>query len=203
MTFTLWFTGLPSSGKSTIAKRVEDQLRNQGMDLHNLDGDDIRGNLHPDLGFTEEERAINNRRVAFIASLLNQHDIGVIVAAISPFKDARAKAEDIIDDHGEFIEIHVDCPIDVCKERDPKNLYEQAEAGKIDNFTGVNHPYEDPDHPDITINTAEDNIEACVTQVMEALESQGYLSERDEYTGLSTKDEETIKNRLRNLGYLD
>lgn len=203
MTFTLWFTGLPSSGKSTIAKRVEEQLRNRGLELHNLDGDDIRGTLHPDLGFTKEERATNNRRVAFIASLLNQHDIGVIVAAISPFKDARAEAEDIIDDHGEFIEIHVDCPTEVCKERDPKNLYEKAEQGKIENFTGVNHPYEEPEHPDIRIDTAEDSIEDCVEQVMTALEDAGHLAERDRYTGLSTKDEEKIKDRLRDLGYLD
>ncbi|MDY6771289.1 MAG: adenylyl-sulfate kinase [Candidatus Nanohaloarchaea archaeon] len=201
--FTLWFTGLPSSGKSTVAKRVEEELRSRGVEMHNLDGDDVRGKLHPDLGFTEEERATNNRRVAFIARLLNEHDIGVIVAAISPFQDARENARDEIEQGGDFIEIFVDCPVEICKERDPKGLYEQAENGEIDNFTGVNHPYEEPDEPEITVNTAEDTPEECVSHVLDRLDDLGVLETRDQHTGMTQQDEEQIKDRLRNLGYIE
>jgi adenylyl-sulfate kinase len=202
MSFTLWFTGLPSSGKSTVAKRVEEELRNQGFEMHNLDGDNVRKKLHPDLGFTEEERATNNRRVSFIARLLNRHDVGTIVAAVSPFQDARSNARDEIENEGDFIEIYVECPVEVCKQRDPKGLYEQAEAGQIDNFTGVNHPFEEPDDPEIHINTAENSVEDCVDHVLDRLEQLGILEERDEHTGLTQSDEEQIKDRLRELGYL-
>jgi len=202
MSFTLWFTGLPSSGKSTVAKRVEEELRNQGFEMHNLDGDNVRKKLHPDLGFTEEERATNNRRVSFIARLLNRHDVGTIVAAVSPFQDARSNARDEIENEGDFIEIYVECPVEVCKQRDPKGLYEQAEAGQIDNFTGVNHPFEEPDDPEIHINTAENSVEECVDHVLDRLEQLGILEERDEHTGLTQSDEEQIKDRLRELGYL-
>jgi adenylylsulfate kinase len=202
MGFTLWFTGLPSSGKSTVAKRVEEELRSDGFEIHNLDGDNVRKKLHPDLGFTREERATNNRRVSFIARLLNRHDIGVIVAAVSPFKKARQNARDEIDQDGRFIEIFVDCPVEVCKERDPKGLYEQAEDGVIDNFTGVNHPFEAPDDPEIHINTAENSIEDCVEQVLDRLEELDILAERDKHTGLTQQDEKKIKNRLEDLGYL-
>jgi adenylyl-sulfate kinase len=202
MSFTLWFTGLPSSGKSTVAKRVEEELRNQGFEMHNLDGDNVRKKLHPDLGFTEDERATNNRRVSFIARLLNRHDVGTIVAAVSPFEDARSNARDEIENEGDFIEIYVECPVEVCKQRDPKGLYEQAEAGQIDNFTGVNHPFEEPDDPEIHINTAENSVEECVDHVLDRLEQLGILEERDEHTGLTQSDEEQIKDRLRELCYL-
>lgn len=201
--FTLWFTGLPSSGKSTVAKRVEEELRGSGIEMHNLDGDNVRKKLHPDLGFTQEERATNNRRVSFIARLLNEHDVGVIVAAVSPFEDAREHARDEIEQSGDFIEIFVECPVEVCKERDPKGLYEKAEQGKIDNFTGVNHPFEEPQDPEITVNTAEQSPEDCVSHVLRQLEERGVLDERDEHTGLTTQEEGKIKDRLRDLGYLD
>ncbi|MDY6778861.1 MAG: adenylyl-sulfate kinase [Candidatus Nanohaloarchaea archaeon] len=200
--FTLWFTGLPSSGKSTIAKRVEEELRGRGIEMHNLDGDNVRKKLHPDLGFTEQERATNNRRVSFIARLLNEHNIGVIVAAVSPFQDARENARDEIEEAGSFIEIFTECPVEVCKERDPKGLYEQAEQGQIDNFTGVNHPYEAPDNPEITVNTAEQSPEECVQHVLNRLEDLGVLEERDPHTGLTQQEEDQIKDRLEDLGYL-
>lgn len=203
MGFTLWFTGLPSSGKSTVAKRVEDTLRNEGVDIHNLDGDNLRKKLHPDLGFTREDRFTNNKRVAYIARLLNRHNIGTIVAAVSPFKDARAHARNEIEQDGDFIEIYVDCPVAICKQRDPKGLYEQAENGDIDNFTGVNHPYEPPEHPDIHVNTADNSIEACTDHVLTQLEEHGILDERDAYTGLTIEHEDQIKERLHRLGYLD
>lgn len=202
MAFTLWFTGLPASGKSTVAKRVEEELRGQGIEMHNLDGDNVRKKLHPDLGFTEEERATNNKRVAFISRLLNEHDIGVIVAAVSPFKDARQNARQEIEQVGDFIEIFIDCPVEVCKERDPKGLYQKAEQGDIENFTGVNHPFEEPKDPEIAVNTAENSPEDCVESILARLENMGLLEERDQHTGLTQNEEDKIKDRLEDLGYL-
>ncbi len=202
MSFTLWFTGLPSSGKSTVAKRVEEELRGQGIEMHNLDGDNVRKKLHPGLGFTEDERATNNRRVSFIARLLNEHDIGVIVAAVSPFEEARENARTEIEEAGEFVEIFIDCPVEVCKERDPKGLYEQAEAGEIENFTGVNHPFEEPEDPEIAVDTAQHSPEDCVEHVLEGLEEMSLLEERDQHTGLTQQEEGKIKDRLQDLGYL-
>jgi len=201
MSFTLWFTGLPSSGKSTVAKRVENELVNEGIKIHNLDGDDIRAKLHPDLGFSKEERGINNKRIAFLCDLLNRNDVSAIVAAISPFKEYRQYAEEMIDN---FFLIYVECPVEVCKERDPKNLYQQAERGEIDKFTGVNHPYQEPDNPDVTINTAEMSVEECKQAVLDKLRETSYLDQKtDEYTGLTAEEEEETKQRLRNLGYLE
>ncbi|MFB6204073.1 MAG: adenylyl-sulfate kinase [Candidatus Nanohaloarchaea archaeon] len=202
MGFTLWFTGLPSSGKSTVAKLVEEELRSRDKQVHNLDGDDLRKKLHPDLGFTREERAINNRRISVIASLLNRHDIATIVAAISPFEDARQNAREEIENEGEFVEIYVDCPVEVAKDRDPKNLYEKAEEGKIENFTGVNHPYEEPENPDVKVNTVEESPEESAQKVVDYLEEEGLLEERDEHTGMTPQEEEETKERLRDLGYL-
>lgn len=202
MGYTLWFTGLPSSGKSTVAKLVEEELRSREQEVHNLDGDNLRKKMHPDLGFTEEERAINNRRMSVIAGLLNRHDIATIVAAISPFEDARQNAREEIEQEGEFVEIFVDCPVEVAKERDPKNLYEKAEEGKIENFTGVNHPYEEPEEPDVQVDTEGQSPEECADAVINYLEENGLLEERDQYTGMTESDEEDTKERLRELGYL-
>ncbi|MFB6204005.1 MAG: adenylyl-sulfate kinase [Candidatus Nanohaloarchaea archaeon] len=202
MGFTLWFTGLPSSGKSTVAKLVEEELRSRGRDVHNLDGDNLRKKLHPDLGFTEEERAVNNRRISVIAGLLNRHEVPTIVAAISPFREARENAREEIENEGEFVEIYVECPVEVCKERDPKGLYEKAEEGKIENFTGVNHPYEEPEDPEVHVNTAEESPEESAQKIVDYLEENGLLEERDRHTGMTTEEEEETKERLRDLGYL-
>lgn len=200
MSFTLWFTGLPSSGKSTVAKRVENELVSKGTKIHNLDGDDIRAKLHPDLGFTKEERGINNKRIAFLCDLLNRNGVSSIVAAISPFEEYRNYAEEMIDN---FFLVYVECPVEECKKRDPKNLYEKAEEGKIENFTGVNHPYEEPKNPDVKVNTKKMTAEEAKEKVMDKLRESGFLEEEvDEYTGLTKKQEEETKERLRNLGYL-
>lgn len=201
MSFTLWFTGLPSSGKSTVAKRVENELASKGINIHNLDGDDLRAKLHPDLGFTKEERGTNNKRIAFICDLLNRNGVSSIVAAISPFEEYRKYAEEMIDN---FFLVYVECPVEECKKRDPKNLYQKAEEGKIENFTGVNHPYEEPKNPDVKVNTAELSVEEAKEKVLDKLRESGFLEEEvDEYTGLTKKQEEETKQRLRNLGYLE
>lgn len=202
--FTLWFTGLPSSGKSTIAKEVENELRRQGLQVENLDADGLRKNLHPDLGFTKEERGINNKRIGFISKLLTKNDVATIVAAVSPFKEYRQKAREMVEEEGEFYQIYVECPVEVCKERDPKGLYEKAEEGIIPNFTGVSHPFEEPEigEYDVKVNTAELDPDSATEKVMQFLVDTGIFSSYDKYTGLNEHQEEEIKNRLRRLGYL-
>lgn len=202
MGFTLWFTGLPSSGKSTVAKLVEEELRSREVETHNLDGDNLRKKMHPDLGFTKEERAINNKRMSVIASLLNRHDIATIVAAISPFEDARTQARDEIEQEGDFVLVYTECSVEAAKKRDPKGLYEKAEAGEIPNFTGVNHPYEEPEDPEVHIDTEEESPEESAQKVINFLEENGFLEERDKHTGMTPEEEEETKKRLKDLGYL-
>jgi len=203
--FTLWFTGLPASGKSTIAKRVELELRERGFDVENLDADEVRKNLHPKLGFSKEERGENNRRIAFLCKLLNKHNVVAIVAAVSPFEEHRLQAREIVEEAGRFILVRVDCPVEVCKARDPKGLYERAERGEIKDFTGVNHPYEPPRRYEIKVDTAEDDPARCTEQVLQGLERLGLLKPQPqgEVPGLTPEEEAQVKERLRQLGYLD
>jgi adenylylsulfate kinase len=203
--FTLWFMGRPAAGKSTLASRVEARLVERGYPIENMDGDDIRSHLHPDLGFSREDRRTNNRRTAYIAKLLNRNDIPVIVGMITPFRDAQQQARDIVEDEGEFVLVYVKCSVDSAAERDPKGLYEQAQEGKIERFTGVNHPFQEPLHPDIVVDTETTPVEDGVEQVLTGLEEQGLLDERlrEEYTIPVTRAEETeITDRLRNLDHL-
>lgn len=204
MSFTLWFIGLPSCGKSTVARRVETRLRQRGFRVENLDGDNVRQNLHPELGFSKEDRGTNNRRIGFICKLLNKNDVVAIVAAIAPYREYRERVREAVEEAGKFVLIYVECPVDVCKARDPKRLYEKAERGEISNFTGVNDPFEAPskDEYQIKINTAEQSAEQSTQAVIEGLERLG-LIEPTAASGLSAEEEETVKERLRNLGYLD
>ena len=158
--FTLWFMGRPAAGKSTLASRVEDLLVGRGYQIENLDGDEIRKHLHPELGFSREDRRTNNRRTAYIAKLLNRNDIPVIVGMITPFRDSQQQARDIVEHEGEFVLIYVKCSIEAAEERDPKDLYEQAHQGKIEKFTGINHPFQEPLNPDIVVDTEEQSIES-------------------------------------------
>jgi len=204
MSFTLWFVGLPSCGKSTVARRVETRLQQRGFQVENLDGDNVRQNLHPELGFSKEDRGTNNRRIGFLCKLLIKNDIVAIVAAIAPYREYRERVREAVEEVGKFVLIYVECPVDVCKARDPKRLYEKAERGEISNFTGVNDPFEAPakDEYQIKINTAEQSAEQSTQAVIEGLESLG-LIEPTAASGLSAEEEETVKERLRNLGYLD
>jgi len=201
---TLWFVGLPSSGKSTIAKLVESRLRELGLKIENLDADDLRSNLHPDLGFTKEERGTNNRRIAFISQLLNKNDVGVIVAAVAPFKEYRRKARELVEEEGRFFLIYVDCPVEVCKKRDPKGLYEKAEQGIIPNFTGISHPFEEPgeEEYDIRIDSTQLTPERAAEKVLSHLEEEGITESVDRDTGVTSGEEKEIKRKLQELGYL-
>ena len=175
--FTLWFTGLSGAGKTTIAEIVEKELRERLGTVEVLDGDIVRTNLSKGLGFSREDRDTNVLRIGFVANLLTRNGVGVIVSAISPFKEARDQVRRRIID---FVEVFVDAPLEVCAERDVKGLYKKAFAGEIEQFTGVSDPYEAPNAPDLVLKTAEEEPHESAQRVIEKLEFFGYLpTERD------------------------
>ncbi|HDM22323.1 MAG TPA: adenylyl-sulfate kinase, partial [Methanomicrobia archaeon] len=135
--FVLWFTGLSGSGKSTIADRVAEKLRERGLKIERLDGDTVRKSLTRDLGFSERDRNENIRRVAFVAKLLSRNGVGVIASFISPYRKIRNHVREEVTN---FVEVYAKCPLEICIERDPKGLYKKALNGEIENFTGVSHP---------------------------------------------------------------
>ncbi|MGV4792990.1 sulfate adenylyltransferase subunit CysN [Rhizobium sp. F40D2] len=168
----LWFTGLSGSGKSTIANRVESILHAKGRHTYLLDGDNVRHGLNRDLGFTQEDRVENIRRVAEVAKLMVDAGLIVLVAFISPFAAERRLARDLMED-GEFLEVFIDTPIEECARRDPKGLYKKARAGEIKNFTGINSPYEPPAEPDIHVQTLNRDIDDMALQIVEFLTKRG------------------------------
>jgi len=203
--FTLWFMGRPASGKSTIASRVQDKLVENEYAVENLDGDDIRKNLHPDLGFSREDRRTNNRRTAYVAQLLNRNNISTIVGMITPFRDSQQQAREIVDAEGEFVLVYVKCSLEEAEARDPKNLYEQARRGNIEKFTGVNHPFEEPLNPEIIVDTEELSPEEAVEHVFTRLEELDVLSVPldEEYDFTITREEEQeIIDQLEKLGQI-
>ena len=149
--FTLWFTGLSGAGKTTISEIVERELRNRFGRVEVLDGDIVRTNLSKGLGFSREDRDTNVLRIGFVADLLTRNGVGVIVSAISPFKEVRDQVRRNVGE--DFVEVFVDAPLDVCAERDVKGLYKKALAGEIKEFTGVSDPYEEPPSPELDIDT--------------------------------------------------
>jgi adenylyl-sulfate kinase len=196
--FTLWFTGLPSSGKSTLARRVEETLLERGMNVEVLDGDEVRENLSKGLGFSKQDRDTNIRRIGFVAKLLSRNGVVAITAAISPYKDVRDEMRSAI---GRFVEVYVACPIDVLKERDVKGLYKKALAGEIKHFTGVDDPYEPPVKPEIHIDSDRESVDESVAKIIRTLEVMNLVPRLtgDDY---SAEDEEAIKRRLKDLGYI-
>ena len=168
----LWFTGLSGSGKSTIANLVEQVLFAAGRQCYSLDGDNLRQGLCRDLGFTDADRVENIRRAGEVAKLFLDAGLMVLCSFISPFRADRQMLRDLIGDN-DFLEIHVDAPIEICIARDPKGLYAKAKAGLIPNFTGLGSPYEAPEKPDISLKTAESSAEACAEQVLAILRQRG------------------------------
>lgn len=206
MSFTLWFMGLPASGKSTLAKKTEEYLRDKGFVVENLDGDEIRKNIHPDLGFTREEREINNRRTAFICKLLNRNNISVVTGMITPFRDSQEKVREIIEPEGRFVLVYVKCSVEECKRRDPKGMYEKAKEGKIENFTGVNHPFQEPLHPDIVVDTENQDVRSSVSHIVSEINELGILEDEAEENyefEITGTEEEEIKNYLEKNDYID
>jgi bifunctional enzyme CysN/CysC len=170
----LWFTGLSGSGKSTIANLVERALHAEGKHTYMLDGDNVRHGLNRDLGFTDADRVENIRRVAETAKLFVDAGLIVLVSFISPFRSERRMARELLQ-AGEFIEVFVDTPIEVCIERDPKGLYKKAQAGEIKHFTGIDSPYEVPENPELTLKTVQDDPTSQATSILAYLRSGGYL----------------------------
>src|SRR5437879_6982031 len=153
---TIWFTGLPSAGKSTLAQAVEQRLRGRGRGVEVLDGDVVRTHLSKGLGFSREDRDTNIKRIAFVCSLLTRNGVVCISAAIAPYQEAREWARKEI---GNFVEVYVKCPLEVCRQRDVKGLYKLVDEGKIKNFTGVDDPYEEPEHTELIIETVKETVE--------------------------------------------
>ena len=196
--FTLWFTGLSGSGKSTLAEKVRDILLERGMKVEVLDGDEVRTNLSKGLGFSKEDRDTNIRRIGWVCHLLTRNDVVAVSAAISPYKAIRDENRKLI---GRFVEVYCECDLDTLKDRDPKGLYEKALNGEIKNFTGVSDPYESPEKAEVVVNTASEDIDASVSKIIATLEQLSYIPATDG-RGYSEEEEESIKQRLKDLGYI-
>jgi adenylylsulfate kinase len=171
----VWFTGLPSSGKSTVAFTVEHALIARGRMAYVLDGDNIRFGLCKNLGFSAADRAENIRRIGEVGKLFADAGLIVLASFVSPYRADRDEARALMGE-GEFIEVFVDTPLELCEERDPKGLYKKARTGEIPNFTGISDPYEAPENPEIALKTAELSLEECALKVIQILEDRGVLT---------------------------
>jgi adenylyl-sulfate kinase len=160
---TVWLTGLSGAGKSTIADAASKELVARGMRVQVLDADVIRTNLSRGLGFSKEDRDENIRRIGFVASLLTRHGVIVLVAAISPYRSTRAEVRELV---GDFIEVHVNTPLHICEQRDPKGLYRRARSREISHFTGLDDPYEEPLTPDLCLDTSKKALHECVEEIL-------------------------------------
>ncbi len=172
MSFTLWFTGLSGAGKTSLSSRLYEELLKRNIPIELLDGDVIRNNFAQDLTFSKEHRNINVKRIGFLSKLLNKHGVVAIVAMISPYEEVREQNRQTI---GNYIEVFVDCPLEVLEKRDPKGLYAKAKKGIIKNFTGVSDPYERPQHPDVVVNTDVQTIEESLSVILEYLKEKSFI----------------------------
>ena len=165
---TIWLTGLSGAGKSTLANEVEKRLFAMGKYTMLLDGDNVRMGLNQNLGFSEEDRVENIRRIAEVSKLMNDAGLIVLTSFISPFRQDRRNAKNIIGER--FVEVYISTPLEECEKRDVKGLYKKARNGEISNFTGITSPYEVPEHPDITVDTSKYSLEECVDIILKGLE---------------------------------
>ena len=171
----LWFTGLSGSGKSTLANALEGELFRAGHHSYLLDGDNVRHGLNKDLGFSEEDRVENIRRIGEVAKLFVDSGLIVLTAFISPFRADRDLVRGLVGD-GAFIEVYVKAPLDVCESRDPKGLYKKARSGEIKHFTGIDSPYEAPEKPEIEIDTGAEDLSACTGRLLDFLVERGAVT---------------------------
>ncbi|GAC1319090.1 MAG: adenylyl-sulfate kinase [Chloroflexota bacterium] len=202
--FTLWFTGLSGAGKSTIAIMVAERLQAMGRPVEILDGDEVRKNLSQGLGFSKADRDANIQRIAFVAKLLSRNGAVAITAAISPYRETRARAREDIGE-GRFVEVFVDCPLDVCEQRDVKGLYARARSGEIAHFTGISDPYEAPEHAEVVVHTDRESVEESAEAIIAYLVESGKLTYDEMMSAnnaYSAEEEALVEERLKNLGYL-
>jgi len=193
--FTIWFTGLSGAGKSTLSEALEERLEARERKVEILDGDIVRTHLSKGLGFSREDRDTNIKRIAFVCGLLTRNGVICISAAIAPYRDARQWARQEI---GSFVEVYVKCPIEVCRQRDVKGLYKLVDEGKITGFTGVDDPYEEPEHPELVVETSKESIEESVGRIFAKLEELGYLEPEE----IPEEEAKVVTDRLAALGYL-
>ncbi|GMV10212.1 MAG: hypothetical protein AMXMBFR55_19460 [Gemmatimonadota bacterium] len=193
----VWFTGLPSSGKSTIAQAVYHRLLDRGVAVELLDGSEVRESLSRGLGFSREDREENVRRIGYVAKLLSRNGVVAICAAVSPY---RATRDEVRRNTTGFVEVYVDCPVDVAEARDPDGLYARARRGEIEEFTGVNAPYEPPEAPEVHIRAERESVHEAAWKVLRTLEMIGIIPSAPEQA--RSQQEEDIRRRLASLGYL-
>lgn len=189
--FTIWFTGLSGAGKSTLSRLVEQRLKERELNVEVLDGDIVRTHLSKGLGFSREDRNTNIQRIAFVCKLLSRNGVISIAAAISPYRETREWAREEIE---HFVEIYVKCPVEVCRQRDVKGLYKLADEGKLKEFTGVDDPYEEPECPELVIETDKETIETSVDRIFATLEELNYLE--SEVKHISKEDSPIFADRI-------
>jgi adenylylsulfate kinase len=170
--FVVWLTGLSGAGKTTIAHALAERLKSAGYKVEILDGDVVRQHFSKGLGFSKEDRIENIKRVAYVAHLLARNGVVVIVALISPYREGRNYARQLI---GDFVEVYVKCPLNVLIERDVKGLYAKALRGEIQNFTGISDPYEPPESPEVVVETDKETVDESVDKIWQALIESGYI----------------------------
>ena len=166
----IWFVGLSGSGKSTVSDALESFLFNKGLNTYTLDGDNIRMGINKDLGFEASDRSENLRRIAEIGKLFTDAGIITLTAFITPLEEDRKRAREILGE--KYIEVYVNCPLEICEQRDVKGLYAKARKGEIKNFTGISAPFEKPENPDVEIFTAEQSIEECVQEIWKEIKNK-------------------------------
>lgn len=195
--FTVWFTGLSGSGKSTVAEALVEGLRARGATkVEVLDGDVVRTNLSKGLGFSKEDRDTNILRIGFVCDLLTRNEVIAIAAAISPYRDIRNAVREQVGEG--FVEVFADAPLDACIERDVKGLYAKAIKGEIPNFTGVSDPYEPPEAPEVVLRTDREPVEVSAAKVLRALELLGFVAE--DSLALDEETEHEVRRQLEAAG---
>lgn len=207
--FTVWMTGLPSSGKSTLAGLLSTELQNRGLPVVNLDGDEVRMRLSKGLGFSKEDRDENIRRISYVARVASDMGGVAITSAISPYREIRDEARAEI---AQFVEVFVSCPVEVCIQRDVKGLYKKALAGEIKGFTGIDDPYEEPLHPELVVHTDLEEEQESIGRILSTLDGLGLLSASENNgrapaagaaPAVSDDAREQALAKLRGLGYLE
>jgi len=197
----IWFTGVPASGKSTIAAAVQKRMQQAGLPVENLDADEVRQNLSPNLGFTAEARDENTKRLAWMAKMLSKHGVNVLIAAVAPLRYHRERAREWCP---RFVEVWTTCSLDECKKRDPKGLYARADRGEINDIAGWHMPYEEPEDAQVVCRTQEMGVGQCAEAVVVKLSELGYMGADvvggDE--GYSEEDQAKVEARLKDLGYM-